>query len=150
MTAYYILKSRRYLYLFVLVVAVIISLDGCSTEPKPDFCQNITVTLNDDDAVCIDIQGYVLGNIQSNGHVYLYWVDGLDYAAVMQPVNDCGPIHNCRVNKAARFNFTCLDYDHYMAAIPSPSYTNRSVDSPLAHKFKNENLSINIAYRDSD
>ena len=143
-------KDRPYLYLFVLIMTAIISLYACSTKPKPDFCQNITVTLNDDDAVCIDIQGYFLVNIQSNGHVYLYWVDGLDYAAVMHPVNDCGPIHNCRVNKAARFNFTCLDYEHYMAAIPSPSYTNRSVDSRLAHKFKNENLSINIAYRDSD
>ncbi|MEA3305762.1 MAG: hypothetical protein U9R52_02995 [Candidatus Omnitrophota bacterium] len=144
------MKDRPYLSLFVLIIAAIISLYACSTSPKPDFCQNVTVTLNGNKTVCIDIQGYVLGNIQSNGHVYLYWVDDIDYTPVMQTVNECGPIQTCRVHKSAEFNFTCLDYDHYVAAIPSTSYTNRFVGSPLVYQFKNENISINIVYKGGD
>ena len=140
-------KNEFHLHLFMFIVAIIISLYACSTIPKVDFCQNFTAPVNGNRTPCIDIHGYVLGNIQSGAQVFLYRVQNLDYTPVIQTVRNCTPIQIGRVNDTAEYNFTCLAYGQYVAAIPSTSYTNSSVGSPLAYEFKNENVSIDVVYQ---
>jgi len=143
-------KNGFHLHSFILIVAVIISLYACSTIPKVDFCQNFTVPLNANRTSCIDVHGHVLGNIQPGAHVFLYRVQNLDYAPVMQTFRNCTPIQIGRVNDRAGYNFTCLDYGHYVASIPSSSYSNSSVGSPIADEFETVNSTLFFVFQGGD
>ena len=138
------------LHFFMFIIAVIISLSACSTIPKVDFCQNFTAPLNANRTLCIDVHGHVLGNIQSGAHVFLYRVQNLDYVPVMRTVRNCTPIQIGRVNDTAGYNFTCLDYGRYVASIPSSSYANSSVGSPIADEFKDGNSTLFFVFQGGD
>lgn len=143
-------NNNTYLPLFVPIIVASISLYACSTSPEPEFCQNFTAPLNGNRTACIDVHGYVLGNIQTGANVCLYRVQNFDYEPVMQTIKNCTPIQVDNVSRTAGYNFTCLDYGQYVAAIPSTSYKNHSVGSPLVYGFKNENVSIDSIYQGGD
>lgn len=141
---------KPYLNLYMPIIVAIFAIPACSIHYEPDFCQTHTEPLNRNRSACFDVYGYVLGNIEPGANVFLYYVNNFNYDSVMQTVRKCSPVQIVRVNKTAEYNFACLDYGQYVAAILSSSYRNSSVGSPLPYEFKNENVSVEIVFQGGD
>ena len=68
----------------------------------------------------------------------------------MRMVRTGQPWRTSQVNESKEFTFSCLTEGHYILAIPSELFHNRSAGSPLLYELETENFSVNIVYQGGD
>lgn len=146
------LQKRRFSVIQVIIIALILT-SGCNESNRENphaFNNNSAVIKSNDDGHCYNIQGYVLGTIPSGVEVFLFRCPSLEYETVMQTVRSAVPIQKGVVNDTAGFNFSCLGDGNYTTMIPSDSYLNSSVGSPLPVEFNTTNASLITAFQGGD
>lgn len=143
-------NSKTNRFLSVLIVLSMLFIYSCTESTTPVSDKNVSMVHKETGFVCMDIQGHVLGDINPGSEVFLFKLQKQDYDTVMNTVRMSTPVQTGIVNGTAGFNFTCLSYGQYVAAIPSTSYRNSSVGSPLVYEFRNESVSIDIVFQGGD
>lgn len=137
--------------LCVLVAAAMMPVISCTKpiDSRPDINQTKISTLNES-SPCIDVQGHVLGRVIPGSRIYLYAVVNHSYPMVMKIVRHSIPLDIGTVNETDGFAFTCLGYGKFVAAIPSSSYANSSVGSPITDEFETGNGTIFFVFQGGD
>ena len=124
---------------------------GCAQKTERPIAASGTEAQSDRNSnACYNVSGFVLGDINLNANVYLYQSSSLEFEAVMMTVRTADPIKTGRVNDLAEFNLSCLSNGKYVVSIPSKSYVNNSVGSPLPYEYENSKASLNIVFQGGD
>jgi hypothetical protein len=133
-----------------IMVAWIVFLLSCTKPQQPLSENGIDGSIKGNNKACIDVQGYVLGDISSNATIYLHRTLQLDFDYVMKMVRADLPFQVSQVNDYKEFKFDCLTSGQYVLAIPSMLYQNSTVGSPLPYETAIEYLSVQVIFQGGD
>ena len=133
-----------------IMVAGILFLLSCTKPYQPLSENGIDGSIKGNNKACIDVQGFVLGDISSNATIYLHRTLQLDFDYVMKMVRTDVPFQVSQVNDYKEFKFDCLTSGQYVLAIPSMLYQNSTVGSPLPNETAIEYLSVQVVFQGGD
>jgi hypothetical protein len=143
-------NRRQKLLSGAIMVAGIMFLLSCTIPQQPLSENGIDGSTKGNNKACIDVQGYVLGEINSNATIHLHRTLQLDFDYVMKMVRTGVPFQVSQVNDYQKFKFDCLTSGQYVLAIPSMLYQNSTVGSPLPYETANEYLSVQVVFQGGD
>ena len=140
-------RSPTFLFwvLFVTLILIIFLFPYAKLWNSFQGIQNDSFASNTE--ACIDVEGYVLGNISSNATVYLYQTPSPDLESVLKTVRTDLPYQTALVNNTKEFKFICLIPGQYIVSIPAVDYLNHTVGSPLPYEIVTDNFSVAVAYQ---